>query len=124
MDKAWKAEGKLDTTEKAHVEVNKKLKETLTKLAEVEKAQKNAKVALNSFERQAIESLEAQRKVENKLALNMVELKQLQKQLKAKDVEKAKVEQADYDSGMTKTAQSLTSQLRDIARAFCLEEWG
>ena len=59
MDKAWKAEGKLDTTEKAHVEVNKKLKETFTKLAEVEKAQKNAKAALNSFERQAVESLEA-----------------------------------------------------------------
>lgn len=54
----------------------------------------------------------------------MVELKQLQKQLKVKDVEKAKVEQADYDSGMTKTAQSLTSQLRDVARAFCLEVWG
>ena len=54
----------------------------------------------------------------------MVELKQLQKQLKAKDVEKAKVEQAAYDASMTKTAQSLTSQLRDIARAFCLEVWG
>ena len=26
--------------------------------------------------------------------------------------------------GMTKTAQSLTAQLRDVARAFCLEVWG
>ena len=25
---------------------------------------------------------------------------------------------------MTKTAESLTTQLRDIARAFCLEVWG
>ena len=54
----------------------------------------------------------------------MVGLKQLQKQLETKDAEKAKAEQAAYDTGMTKTAESLTTQLRDIARAFCLEVWG
>lgn len=36
----------------------------------------------------------------------------------------AKAEQVAYDAGMTKTAQSLTTQLRDVARAFCLEVWG
>ena len=45
----------------------------------------------------------------------MVELKQLQKQLKAKDAEKVKVEQTAYNAGMTKTAESLTAQLRDVA---------
>lgn len=54
----------------------------------------------------------------------MVELKQLQKQLEAKDAEKAKAEQVAYDVGMTKMAESLTTQLKDVARAFCLEVWG
>ena len=36
----------------------------------------------------------------------------------------AKAEQAAYDASMTKTAQNLTAQLRDVARAFCLEVWG
>ena len=53
----------------------------------------------------------------------MVELKQLQKQLEAKDAEKVKVEQTAYNAGMTKTAKSLTVQLKDVARAFCLEVW-
>ena len=35
----------------------------------------------------------------------------------------AQAEQAAYDAGMTKTTESLTVQLRDIARAFCLEVW-
>ena len=79
LDKAQKAEGKLDIAEKAHIEVDKKLKGTFAKLTKVENAQKNAEAAFNSFERQATTSLEAQRKAENKLALNMVELRQLQK---------------------------------------------
>lgn len=36
----------------------------------------------------------------------------------------AKAKQAAYDVGMTKTAKSLTTQLKDVARAFCLEVWG
>ena len=35
-----------------------------------------------------------------------------------------KAEQAAYNASMTKTAQSLTTQFRDIAWAFCLEVWG
>ena len=35
-----------------------------------------------------------------------------------------KAKQVTYDAGMTKTAQSLIAQLRDVARAFCLEVWG
>ena len=124
LDQARQVEGKLIATKKARAEVDKKFKETLSQLTEVEKAQKNVEVALNNFEKQAAESLKAQRKVENKLALNVVELKQLQKQLQAKDVKKAKAEQAAYDVGMTKMAESLTVQLKDVARAFCLEVQG
>ena len=43
------------------------------------------------------------------------------KELEGKDAEKAKAKQAAYDAGMTKTAQSLTAQLWDVARAFCLK---
>ena len=106
------------------MEVDKKLKETLTQLTEVERAQKNAVATLSSYEKQVAKCLEAQRKAENKLAFNMVELKQLQKQLKAKDTKKAKAEQAAYDAGMTKMVESLTAQLRDVAWAFYLEMWG
>lgn len=44
--------------------------------------------------------------------------------MEAKDQEKAEAEQVAYDAGMKKTAESLIAQLRDIARAFCLEVWG
>ena len=54
----------------------------------------------------------------------MVKVKQQQKQLKVKDAEKAKAKQAAYDLSMTKTAQYLTAQLKDVAQAFCLEIWG
>ena len=48
----------------------------------------------------------------------------MQKQLETKDAKKAKAEQVAYDAGMTKTAESLITQLKDIAWAFCLEVWG
>lgn len=48
----------------------------------------------------------------------------MQKQLETKDAKKAKAEQVAYDAGMTKTAESLTAQLKVVARAFCLEVWG
>ena len=46
-----KAENKLEAIEKAHMEADKKLKETLAQLAEVEKAQRNAKFALEGYEK-------------------------------------------------------------------------
>ena len=48
----------------------------------------------------------------------------MQKQLETKDAKKAKAEQVAYDASMTKTVESLTTQLGDVARAFCLEVWG
>ena len=43
------------------------------------------------------------------MALTVVELKQANKQLETKEKEKAEAEQAAYDAGMTKTAESLTA---------------
>ena len=72
---ARKAEKGLEAAKKAHVEVDKKLKETLAQLSKVEKAQRNSESALKSYERQAVNVLEAQKKAENKMALIVVELK-------------------------------------------------
>lgn len=36
----------------------------------------------------------------------------------------SKAEQGIYDTGVTKTAKSLTAKLRDVAWAFCLEVQG
>ena len=58
------------------------------------------------------------------MAFTVVELKQTKKQLEAQEAKKAQAEQATYDVSMTKVAESLTAQLRDVARAFCLEVWG
>ena len=90
----------------------------------MEKAQRNAKSALKGYERQVVNALEAQRKAKNKMALTVVELKQLNKQSEAKEAEKAQAKQAAYDEGMTKAAVSLIAQLCDVACAFCLEVWG
>ena len=58
------------------------------------------------------------------LASAKEQIKLQQKELKGKDAEKAKAKQAMYDVGMTKTAQSLITQLRDVAWALCLEVQG
>lgn len=70
------------------------------------------------------DSLEAQKKVKNKMALAIVELKQTKKKLEAKEVEMSQAEQVAYKAGMTKATERLTTQLRDVAQAFCLEVWG
>ncbi|KAL0008119.1 hypothetical protein SO802_009621 [Lithocarpus litseifolius] len=124
LGQAHEAEGKLEATEKAHAVTERRLKDTLFHLAEVEKSQKNAKSALIGYEKQVEEARVSLKKAETQLALAIEKTKQQQKQLKAKDIEKAKAEQAAYDAGITKTAQSLTAQLQDVARAFCLELWG
>ena len=56
--------------------------------------------------------------------LIVVELKQTKKKLETKEAEMSKVEQAAYDVGMIKIAESLTVQLKNVALAFCLEVWG
>lgn len=43
------------------------------------------------------------------MALTVVELKQTKKQLETKEAEMSQAEQATYDAGMTKAAESLTA---------------
>ena len=52
LDLARKVENKLEAAKNAHTEADKRLKETLAQLTEVEKAQKNAESVLKSFEKQ------------------------------------------------------------------------
>ena len=78
----------------------------------MEKARRNVESALSSYEKQATEALKAQRKAKNKMALTVVELKQANKELEKMEKEKAETEQMAYDAGMTKAAESLTTQLR------------
>ena len=79
LDVARKAEKGLEVAKKAHVKVDKKLKETFAQLSEVEKAQRNAESAFKSFKRQAADILKVQKKAKNKMAFTMVELKQTKK---------------------------------------------
>lgn len=79
LGQAREAEGKLEIVEGAHAEVDKKLKETLSQLAGVEKFWKNTEAALASYKKQAAESLEAQKRAENSLALTMVKVKKTAK---------------------------------------------
>lgn len=88
------AEDKKDVAEKAQAKSEQKLKDTLFHLANVEKSRKNVKAALTSFEKQAADSSTALRKAETQLTLAIVKVKQQQKQLEAKDFEKAMAEQA------------------------------
>ena len=62
LDQAQKAKGKLEATEKAHAKVDKKLNETLAQLTDEKKAQRNVEATLNSFEKQALESLRLKRR--------------------------------------------------------------
>jgi len=89
LDMARKAKNKLEAAEKARTDADKKLKETLAQLTEMEKAYRNAESALKGYEKQAIDTLEAQQKAENKMVLIVVKLKQAKKQLEAKEAEKS-----------------------------------
>ena len=65
LGQAHKAEGKLEAAEKAHVETEKRLKDTLLHLARVEKSRKNVESALAKFEKQAEEARASQKKAES-----------------------------------------------------------
>ena len=122
LEMARDAKAKQEAVERAHSNVDKKLKVTIAQLAEVENTCKNAEFVFKGYKKQVADALEAQKKAENKKALIVVELKQANKQLEAKEKEKAEVEQAAYDASMTKAVN--TAQLRDVACAFCVEVWG
>ena len=109
LSKSREAKGQLTQSEKALADAEKKLKGTFFHLAEVEKGGKNAEATQAGFEKQVEELRVSLKKSETQLALAMEKTKQQQKQLEDKDV------------GMTKTTQSLTAQLQDVAWAFYAE---
>lgn len=124
LSKSRDAKTKRAVVDKALDEAEKWYKESLFHLAEAEKGCKSAKAALGRAEKQ-VEELRIQlRKTDEQFTSAQEQVKLQLKELEAKDAEKAKAEQAAYDVRMTKTTQSLAAQLRDIARAFCLEVWG
>ena len=51
LDTTREAKNKLEATERAHVDANKKIKETLAQLTVVEKAHRNADSALKCYEK-------------------------------------------------------------------------
>ena len=64
LGQAREVEGKLQSAEKAHAESEKRLKDTLFHLAEVEKSRKNTECAFAGFEKQAEEPRVSLKKVE------------------------------------------------------------
>ena len=117
-------ESKLAHSDKALAAAKKKYKDSLFHLAKAERGCKNAEAALWGFEKQVEELWVSLKKTEMQLASAKEQIKLQQKELEGKYSKKAKAEQAAYDDGMTKTAQSLIAQLRDVAWAFYLEFWG
>jgi len=59
LEVARDAKTKLEAAERAHVDVDKKFKETLAQLVEMEKVCRNAKSTLKGYEKQAVDALEA-----------------------------------------------------------------
>ena len=79
LEMARDAKAKQEVAQRAHSDADKKLKETIAQLTEVEKARRNTESALKGYKKQVVDALEAQKKAENKMALTAVELKQANK---------------------------------------------
>ena len=87
----------------------KKLKETLLKLAECDKARKSAEASIESMKRQAREQLLQLREVKSQLAITQMTISELKKELSQKDEEMNKVEQTTYDQGQKELKAYLKS---------------
>jgi len=85
-------ESKQYATQKAQAQTDKKLKETLFKLTECDKARKSAEASIESSERQAREQLHHVKEAEDQLALARVKIRELTKKLGQKAEDIAKVE--------------------------------
>ena len=79
LEMASGAKTKQEAAKRAHVNVDKKLKETTAQLAEVGKTYRNAKSTLKGYEKWVADPLEAQRRAKNKMVLTVVEMKQANK---------------------------------------------
>lgn len=75
LGQANEVEGKIEAAEKAHAEFEKKLKDTLFHLVEVEKSRKNVETALTNYEKQVKESRASLKKAKTWLALAIAKTK-------------------------------------------------
>ena len=87
------------------------MEETLTKLAECDKARKSAKASIESSERQARKQLCHLKEVEGKLVIVQEKIGELAKELKQKDEAITKAEQAAYNLGQTESEAYLKAQV-------------
>ena len=116
-----KEESKSYAAQKSLTLSDKKLKETLLKLAKCDKARKNAEASIESSERQAQKQLIHLREVESQLAIARMTISELKKELSQKDAEMNRVEQVAYDQGQKEIEAHLKSQLPVVCRSFCLQ---
>jgi len=121
LSRSREVENKLAASDRALAKIRKKYKDSLFRLAEAERGHKSAKVALGGAKRQAKELQVLLKKTDEQLSSVKEQIKLQVKELGHKDAKREKAKQVVYDVSMTKTAQSLTTQLRDVARTFGLE---
>ena len=116
-------ESRYIATTKAQAEAEKKYKESLFRLAEVKRGRKSAEVAQGVVERQAEEQRIQLRLAEEELALAKEKIELQWKELEGKEVELSNAEQAAYELGQKETLASITLQIKDLGREFCLQVW-
>ena len=116
-------ESRYIATTKAQAEAEKKYKESLFRLAEVERGRKSAEAAQGVGERQAEEQRIQLRLAEEELALAKEKIELQWKELEGKEVELSNAEQAAYELGQKETLASITLQIKDLGREFCLQVW-
>ena len=121
LSRSREVENKLAASDRALAKVRKKYKDSLFRLAEAKRGHKSAKAALGGAKRQAKELQVLLKKTDEQLSSVKEQIKLQVKELGHKDAKREKAKQVVYDASMTKTAQSLTTQLRDVARTFGLE---
>ena len=92
-------------------------------MAEVERGRKSAEAAQGVGERQAEEQRIQLRLAEEELALAKEKIELQWKELEGKEVELSNAEQAAYELGQKETLASITLQIRDLGREFCLQVW-
>lgn len=113
-------ESKCYAVQKSLTQTDKKLKKTLLKLLECNKARKSAKASIESSERQAQEQLLHTREAESQLTLVQTTISKLKKELSQKNEEMSKVEQAAYKLGQKEIESRLKSQIPVVCHNFCV----
>lgn len=94
----------------AQAQTDKKLKETLLKLTECDKAQKSIEASIESSERQAREQLRHLKEADNQLALAQVNIRELTKELKPRRLLRLSRQPTTWCKKRLRPTSSLKSQ--------------